>query len=129
MTEVPEGYHYTRSHEWAKKEGSVVVIGITDYAQESLGDIVFVELKDVDTEINAGESFGTIESVKAAEDLNNPVGGIVAATNGSLNDDPAAVNRDPYGSWMIKLKEFKEEDLNNLMDSSAYSEYIASLAD
>ena len=98
---IPEGFYYSKDHEWLKVEGNLVRIGITDYAQESLGDVVYVELPDSDSEFQAGDAFGVVESVKAASDLYTPVSGKVV--NGELTDNPEKVNRS-YGSWMIVLK-------------------------
>ncbi|MBI3396398.1 MAG: glycine cleavage system protein GcvH [Spirochaetia bacterium] len=127
MSQVPEGLYFTKQHEWAREEGSMVVIGITDFAQHSLGDIVYVDLKQPGFQTTAGQTFGTIESVKAAEDLYAPVSGKIAEVNADLNKKPELVNKEPYASWMIKLSDYKKEDLKNLMDAAAYTAYIQSL--
>jgi glycine cleavage system H protein len=102
---VPEELQYTRSHEWVRTEDDTATIGITDYAQEELGDIVFVELPEEGATFDAGDSFGTVESVKAVSDLYTPVGGEVVEVNEALNDNPEKINEDPYGDgWMIKLR-------------------------
>ena len=129
MTKPPEGYFFTEKHEWAREEGGELTIGISDFAQESLGDVVYVDLKPPGTVLTAGDSFGAIESVKAAEDLYCPVGGTIEAQNAALNDDPAAVNQDAHGSWMIKLKDYNKEDLQKLMDAAAYASYLEDLAE
>lgn len=102
---VPEGLSYTKEHEWLRQEGDVVVVGITDHAQDQLGDVVFVELPEVGTQIKEGDTFGTVESVKAVSDLYAPVTGEVTQINEGLEDTPESVNTDAYGEgWMIKVK-------------------------
>lgn len=124
---VPEDCKYTKQHEWARVEGSELVIGITDYAQSSLGDIVFVDLKEADTELEAEDSFGAIESVKAAEDLYAPVKGTIAALNDSIKDAPESINTDAYAAWLVKLKDFDAGALDQLMDAAAYTELLSTL--
>ncbi|CAN5601280.1 glycine cleavage system protein GcvH [soil metagenome] len=102
---VPQDLQYTKSHEWVRVEDDVVTIGITDHAQEELGDVVFVELPEAGDNLSAGDTFGTIESVKAVSDLYAPMGGEVAEVNGALNDTPEQVNEDPYGEgWILKIR-------------------------
>ena len=109
---VPGDLQYTKSHEWVRAEGDTVTIGITDHAQEELGDVVFVELPDVGDTIGAGDSFGTVESVKAVSDLYSPVGGEVVEVNSSLENAPEKINDDPYGEgWIVKLSTSEEADL------------------
>jgi glycine cleavage system H protein len=109
---VPEDLLYTKSHEWVRMEDDTATIGITDHAQEELGDVVFVELPDEGATFDAGESFGTIESVKAVSDLYAPVGGEVVEVNSSLEDAPEKINDDPYGEgWIVKLRTSDEADL------------------
>jgi glycine cleavage system H protein len=109
---IPDDLQYTRSHEWVRAEDGTVTIGITDHAQEELGDVVFVELPDVGDTIGAGDSFGTVESVKAVSDLYTPVGGEVVEVNSSLEDAPEKINDDPYGEgWIVKLSTSEEADL------------------
>ena len=109
---VPEDLHYTRSHEWVRTEGDTATIGITDHAQEELGDVVFVELPEEGATIEAGDSFGTVESVKAVSDLYSPVGGEVVGVNSSLEDAPEKINDDPYGEgWIVKLRTSEVADL------------------
>ena len=119
------GCKYADSHEWAKPEGDVVVVGVSDYAQNQLGDVVFVELPTVGKDVEAGKAFGVIESVKAASDLYAPVSGQVTAINESLSIDPALVNKDAFGAgWMIKIKPSNPGDLGNLLDAAAYQKKI-----
>jgi glycine cleavage system H protein len=109
---IPDDLQYTKSHEWVRAEEGTVTIGITDHAQEELGDVVFVELPDVGDTIGAGDSFGTVESVKAVSDLYTPVGGEVVEVNSSLEDAPEKINEDPYGEgWIVKLSTSEEADL------------------
>ncbi len=123
---VPEGLKYTSDHEWAKVDGDVVVVGITDYAQGELGDVVFVEMPEVGSEVDKGETFGTIEAVKAVADLFSPVGGEVVEINEILEDTPETVNKDPYGEgWMVKIKMNNPAELDELMDAAAYTEHIS----
>jgi glycine cleavage system H protein len=109
---IPDDLQYTKSHEWVRMEGDTATIGITDHAQEELGDVVFVELPEVGSTIEAGDSFGTVESVKAVSDLYTPVGGEVVDVNSSLEDAPEKINDDPYGEgWIVKLRTSEEADL------------------
>lgn len=109
---VPQELQYTKSHEWVRVEDDVVTVGITDHAQEELGDVVFVELPEEGDSLSAGDTFGTIESVKAVSDLYAPVGGEVVEVNGTLNDTPENVNEDPYGEgWIVKIRSSEEADL------------------
>ena len=114
---VPEELQYTRSHEWVRTEGDTATIGITDHAQEELGDIVYVELPEEGAAFDAGDAFGTVESVKAVSDLYAPVGGEVVEVNEALNDTPEMINDDPYGDgWIIKLRVFGDGDLLSASD-------------
>lgn len=109
---VPQELQYTKSHEWVRMEDGVATVGITDHAQEELGDVVFVELPEEGDSLNAGDTFGTIESVKAVSDLYAPMGGEVVEVNGALNDTPEQVNEDPYGEgWILKIQTSEEADL------------------
>ena len=109
---IPDDLQYTKSHEWVRIEDGTATIGITDHAQEELGDVVFVELPEVGATIEAGDSFGTVESVKAVSDLYTPVGGEVVEVNSSLEDAPEKINDDPYGEgWIVKLSTSEEADL------------------
>jgi glycine cleavage system H protein len=127
VTNIPADRRYTKEHEWAlKTTPNQVRVGITDFAQKSLGDIVFVELPKVNAKFEAGEPFGTVESVKAVSELYAPLSGTVVAVNEDLNDDPELVNTDPYGAWMIELKVDGNLDaaLGRLLDAAAYKKYI-----
>jgi glycine cleavage system H protein len=109
---IPQDLQYTRSHEWVRTEGDTATVGISDHAQDELGDVVFVELPDEGATFDAGESFGTVESVKAVSDLYTPVGGEVVEVNSSLEDAPEKINDDPYGEgWIVKLRTSGEADL------------------
>jgi glycine cleavage system H protein len=120
---VPEELEYTKSHEWIRREGEEAIVGITDHAQEELGDIVFVELPDQGVSFDAGASFGVVESVKAVSDLYSPVGGEVVEVNESLNDTPEKVNEDPYGEgWMIRVRIANEGDLLSAQEYERFLE-------
>jgi len=122
----PENLKYTKNDEWIKVEGEIGIVGITDYAQDSLSDIVFVELPEVGDHFSKGEPFGTVESVKAASDVYAPVGGEVVEVNDSLTKTPELVNKDPYeGAWMIKIKIDDMSELDDLMDVKAYKAYCS----
>jgi glycine cleavage system H protein len=121
---IPKGLLYTKDHEWAKVQGDAAIIGITQFAVEQLGDITLVELPEVGDSVEAGESMGTIESVKAVSDLYAPVSGTVTAINGNLEDEPELVNDDPFGQgWMIKVELSDETEAEDLMDAEAYSRH------
>ena len=126
-TKILDGYKYTEKHEWVKIEGDTAIFGISDFAQNALGDIVFVDLPKVGKMVKQGQSFGTIESVKAAEDLYAPISGEVIEVNPAIAKDPAMVNKDAFAAWMIKVKNVNPTDADKLMDSSKYKEYTASL--
>ena len=116
---------YSESHEWVKMEGDLAVIGISDYAQDQLGDVVFVELPDVGTTLEAGKTFGVVESVKAASDVFAPISGKVEAINDQLTSAPETVNKDPLGSgWFIKVRPSNPADVNKLLDATAYQKKI-----
>ena len=121
----PADYKYTKEHEWLKIDGSTGTIGITDYAQNSLGDIVFVELPKVGTEVSAGKTFGSVESVKAVSDLYSPVTGTVTEINEALNTAPEQVNKDANKTWMIKVKLKDAGEGNQLLSSADYEKFIA----
>jgi glycine cleavage system H protein len=125
----PADYRYTKDHEWIKVEGPVGTIGITDYAQHELGDVVFAELPKVGVTMKAGESFGTIESVKAVSEIYTPVSGEIAEINSKLVDTPEEINKDPHGSaWLIKIRLSDPKEVSTLMDAAAYETYIAAQA-
>jgi len=117
---LPEDVRYSDDHEWAKVEGATVKIGISDYAQDQLGDVVFVELPLVGDTFEAGDEFGTIESVKAVSELYLPLGGEVVAVNEELEEAPELLNQDPYSSWIIEVKANDVQDLEKLLDRDAY---------
>lgn len=119
---VPEELQYTRSHEWVRTEDDTATIGITDHAQDELGDIVFVELPETGATFDAGDSFGTVESVKAVSDLYTPVGGEVVEVNEALSDSPEKINEDPYGEgWIVKIQVSGEADL---LSASDYEQFL-----
>jgi glycine cleavage system H protein len=121
----PADYRYTKDHEWIKVEGSVGTIGITDYAQHELGDVVFVELPKAGAHIKAGESFGSVESVKAVSDIFSPVSGEIAEINSSLADQPEKINHDPHGAaWLVRIKLDDVKEASSLMDAKAYQTYV-----
>lgn len=124
---VLEGLFYTPNHEWIKKEDDILVVGITDYAQNALGDIVFLEVKEASHQIQKGDSVGVIESVKAAEDIHAPIDGIIASVNSKLMDEPEKINIDSYLSWILKIKSFDRSGLDDLMDMESYKHLVASL--
>lgn len=122
MATVMEGPYYAESHEYVKVEGEFGYVGITDYAQHELGNVVYVDMPEVDDEVTAGEEFGAVESVKAASDLLSPVSGTVVAVNEELEDQPEKINEDAFGNWIIKVKLSDPSELDNLMDAKAYAE-------
>ena len=122
---TPNDIKYTKEHEWVSLDGETATIGITDYAQSQLGDIVFVEFPDINSEINQNETFGVIEAVKTVADLFAPVSGEIIEVNSSLEDSPNFINSDPYGSgWIIKVKINDSNEYNGLMSNDVYEEYI-----
>jgi glycine cleavage system H protein len=121
----PSDLKYTKEDEWLKIEGNTGTVGITDYAQNALGDIVFVELPKPGTDVEAGKPFGTVESVKAVSELYAPASGTVVEVNNELTTAPEKVNSQPYGAWMIKLKIKDDKELNQLMDAKAYEKYAS----
>ena len=124
MANVPEDLHYSKDHEWVRVEGDVAVIGITDYAQNSLGDVVYVELPKAGDEFSANEPFGSVESVKAVSEVFTPIAGVVAQINESLADEPESVNSDPYGSgWMVRLKMSNPSEVDSLLTAAEYEDF------
>ncbi len=122
----PKDYRYTKEHEWIKVDGANGIIGITDYAQHELGDVVFVEMPTIGAQLKSRQSFGTIESVKAVSEIFSPVGGQVIETNSSLADTPELINKDPHGAaWLIKVRLADPQEASTLMDSASYEAYIA----
>ena len=122
MATVMEGLYYAESHEYVKVEGEFGYVGITDDAQHELGNVVYVDMPEVDDEVTAGEEFGAVESVKAASDLLSPVSGTVVEVNEELEDQPEKINEDAFGNWIIKVKLSDPSELDNLMDAQAYAE-------
>lgn len=120
---VEQGLFYTEDHDWVKIDGNEVTIGLSDYAQDHLGDIVYVELPDIDDEFETGEAVASIESVKAASDVETPIGGTVVEVNEDLDDAPESINEDPYGSWIVKLNA-EDPSTDGLMDADAYEEFL-----
>ena len=123
----PADLKYTKDHEWAKLDGKTLTVGITDHAQGALGDVVFVDLPKSGRELKKGETFGVVESIKAVSDLYSPVTGKVVESNSALPDDPAQINREPHGAWMIKIEVSNPSELSDLMDSQTYSKFVESL--
>ena len=119
----PAELKYTKDHEWMVMEGDVAVIGISDFAQDALGDVVFINLPEVGDEVTAGESFGDVESVKAVSDVNSPVTGVIVAVNEDLADSPENLNSDPYGSWIIMVEKITATE--ELLDAAAYEAFCA----
>ncbi len=124
----PQDRKYTKEHEWARLDGDVAVVGITEYAQGELGDVVFVELPEVGRQLTQGQTFGVVESVKAASDLYAPVSGEVLEVNDRLQDSPDLVNTEPFeGGWMIKVRVSNASELDNLLDAGAYENHLGTL--
>ena len=123
MASVPAELKYTKSHEWVKEEDGLYVLGLTDFAQDALGDIVFINMPEEGDDVASGESFADVESVKAVSDVFSPVSGTVAEVNEGLIDEPALINQEPYEQWLIKVKDVS--DTEELMDAAAYEEFCA----
>jgi glycine cleavage system H protein len=127
MANVPEGLYYSKDHEWLKVEGDTGTVGITDHAQHSLGDVVYVELPKAGENFAAHDTFGSVESVKAVSELFLPVAGEITEVNESLNDEPEKVNNDPYGAgWMLKVKLANRGEVDSLLSAAEYEDYIKS---
>ena len=125
MAKVIEGLCYSESHEYVRVEGDYGYVGITDYAQHALGNVVYVDMPEVDDEVEAGEDFGAVESVKAASDLYSPVSGTVVEVNEALEDAPELINQDAFANWIIKVELSDKSELDNLMDAAAYEKFVA----
>lgn len=123
MAKFVDGLYYSESHEYVKVEGDFAYIGISDFAQNALGNVVYVDMPEVDDEVEAGEDFGAVESVKAASDLTSPVSGTVVEVNEALEDTPELVNQDAFANWIIKVEMSDKVELENLMDAKAYEEF------
>ena len=128
-SDIRDGLYYSKDHEWAKVDGDVVTVGITDYAQNSLHEITYVEIKEAGTTLGANEECGLVESMKASSDIITPIGGEITEVNGELEDAPEVVNESPYDKgWMFKIKASSlDGDIESLMDANGYKDYIASL--
>ena len=124
MSKIIDGLYYSESHEYVKVEGDFGFIGITDYAQHELGNVVYVDMPEVDDEVTTGEEFGAVESVKAASDLMCPVSGTVVEVNEALEDEPGLINKDAFENWIIKVELSDKSELENLMDAAAYKAMI-----
>ena len=123
MAKVIEGLYYSESHEYVQVEGEFAYVGITDYAQNALGNVVYVDLPEVDDEVEADEDFGAVESVKAASDLISPVTGTVVEVNEALEDKPELLNENPFENWIIKVKLSDTDEIDNLMDAQSYEDF------
>lgn len=124
---IPENIRYTKDHEWVKTDNNIAIIGITDYAQRELGDIIYVDITATGNSVKAGESLGSIEAVKTVSDIFAPVSGNVIEFNSSVNDNPAVVNEDPYGGgWIVKIQMSEMDEINNLMSAEEYRKLVGS---
>lgn len=123
MAKTIEGLFYSESHEWVKVDGETAIIGISDHAQQAMGNIVYVDMPEEEDEVTADEDFGAVESVKAASDLISPVSGVIVEVNEALADAPELLNKDAYENWIIKVKMDDPEELKNLMDAAAYEKF------
>lgn len=122
---IPQDLKYTKEHEWVRIQGNKVTVGVTDYAQQQLGDIVFVEIPQVDDEVETGDSFAVLESVKAAADVYSPLNGVVVETNEALEDDPALINTDPYGDgWLAVFEIAEDQEIDGLMNAEEYAAFL-----
>ncbi len=122
---IPQNLKYTKDHEWARQQGTLVVVGVTDHAQEALGDVVYVELPKVGSTITAGKQFGVIESTKAVSELFAPISGKVVKVNDTLTDKPDTVNADPYGAgWIIEVEPSDSKEMDGLLDATAYADLL-----
>lgn len=124
MAQIPEDLHYSKDHEWVRLEGKIAVVGITEYAQDSLGDVVYVEVPKVGDEFAANESFGSVESVKAVSEVFSPVSGEIVGVNEALADEPEKVNQDPYGAgWMIRVEMSNPGEVDSLLTAAEYEDF------
>jgi glycine cleavage system H protein len=124
MAQIPEDLHYSKDHEWVRVEGNIAVVGITDYAQDSLGDVVYVEVPKVGDEFAANESFGSVESVKAVSEVFSPVSGEIVGVNEALADEPEKVNQDPYAAgWMIRVEMSNPGEVDSLLTAAEYEDF------
>jgi glycine cleavage system H protein len=127
MTKIPQDLRYTREHEWIRMEGGVGVVGITDYAQHAMGDVVYVEFPDKGRKVKAGEDFVVVESVKGANDVFSPASGTVVEVNGALEESPELLNQDAYANWLVRLEIDDPAELNSLLDHAAYAKLLEEL--
>ena len=125
MAKTVEGLYYSESHEWVKVEGNIAIVGITDHAQHEMGDLSYVDMPEVDDELEKGEEFGAVESVKAASDLYSPVSGTVVEVNEALEDAPELLNQDAFANWIMKVEMSDPSELEGLMDAAAYEAMCA----
>ncbi len=125
-TNIPQNLKYTTEHDWVLIEGETATIGLTDFAQKSLGDIVFLELPEIGTTLSKGDTFGVVESIKSVTDLHAPVSGEVLERNESATDKPESLNSDPYAAWMLKIKLSNKEEINSLLSPEKYEEHCSS---
>ena len=125
MAKTVEGLYYSESHEWVKVDGNIAIVGITDFAQHAMGDLSYVDMPEVDDELEKGEEFGAVESVKAASDLYSPVSGTVVEINEALEDAPELLNEDAFANWIMKVEMSDPAELDNLMDAAAYEAMCA----
>jgi glycine cleavage system H protein len=124
MANIPDDLHYSKDHEWVRVDGNVAIVGITDYAQDSLGDVVYVELPKVGDDFAANESFGSVESVKAVSEVFSPVSGEIVGTNEALADTPEKVNQDPYGDgWMIRVQMSNPGEVDSMLTAAEYEDF------
>jgi glycine cleavage system H protein len=124
MANIPDDLHYSKDHEWVRVDGGIAVVGITDYAQNSLGDVVYVELPKVGDEFASSEAFGSVESVKAVSEMFSPVSGEIVEVNTTLTDDPEKVNGDPYGDgWMIRVRMSKPGEVDSMLSAAEYEDF------
>lgn len=123
MAKIEEGLYYSESHEFVRVEGEFGYVGITDYAQNALGNVVYVDMPEIDDEVSAGEEFGAVESVKAASDLISPISGTIVEVNEALEDEPELLNQDAFANWIIKVEMSDKAELDDLMDAEAYKEF------
>ena len=129
MSKIPENLRYSRDHEWVKVEGDVASVGITDYAQHALGDVVYIDMPRVGDKLTVHESFGSVESVKAVSEIYSPIAGEIVEVNEALNDSPEVVNSDPYGeAWMIKVKMDNPGEADAMFSAEEYEEYLGGIA-
>jgi glycine cleavage system H protein len=130
MANIPDDLHYSKDHEWVRVDGNVAIVGITDYAQDSLGDVVYVELPKAGDEFAANESFGSVESVKAVSEVFSPVSGEIVGTNDTLTDAPEKVNTDPYGEgWMIRVKLSNPGEVDSMLTAAEYEDFTKAEAE